>query len=410
MGPAVAAVAGQLSSRGYEAYVVGGSIRDLLVGIEPKDYDIVTNARPEQIKKLFRRALIIGRRFRLVHVYIGKELIEVATFRRQNSTDGEVKRITRDNSYGTLEEDALRRDLTINSLYYRLGDQEILDFTGGMKDIKDGRVRVVGDPRTCYIEDPLRMLRAIRFAARTGFFIDPASAEPIAELSPLLGDVPPMRLYEEIPKMFLKGAARVSLAELRRYDLFRYLFPSAERELRQDPGVATFIDSALAMADERFALKQRLTPAFVYAVFMWADFLRAFERIDCAPELDPFREAEEEVWRKQIQTASLPRMLRSMVCAIWEFQPILEGLADYSEEKIKQLLKNRNFRPSWYFLQLRSRAWPRLTDLCRQWSGWIDAHPLLYRPKEGRGEKPPYSTRQRRSRSRPARQPRNVLD
>ncbi len=403
MGRAAAAVASRLSSRDYEAYVVGGCIRDLLVGVEPKDYDIVTNARPEQIKRLFRRALIIGRRFRLVHVYIEKELIEVATFRRHDPTGGKTERITEDNSYGTIEEDALRRDLTINSLYYRLEDQAILDFTGGMKDIRRGSIRVVGDPRPRYIEDPLRMLRAVRFVARTGFTLDSASAEPVAELSPLLGDVPPMRLYEEIPKLFLKGSAQASLAQLRRYNLLPCLFPTAEKELRHEPGVATFIDSALAMADDRFALRRRLTPAFVYAVFMWANFLHTYEQVECDPELNPFEEAEKEVWRKQLRAASLPRKLRSMVFAIWEFQPVLEGLADYSEKEIQQLLKNHNFRPSWYFLQLRSRAWPKLTEICRQWSEWIEAYPQLYKSKGKRARTSPESARRR---SRPSKQAR----
>ena len=405
MGQAAEAVASQLSKKGYEAYIVGGSVRDLLVGAEPKDYDIATDARPEQVKKLFRRALIIGRRFRLVHVYIERELIEVATFRRQDPTEGEARRITKDNVYGTLKEDALRRDLTINSLYYRLKDQAILDFTGGMSDIRRGRIRVVGDPRTRYIEDPLRMLRALRFAAKTGFSLDPASAEPMAELRPLLRDVPPMRLYEEIPKLFLKGSAQASLAALRRHNMLCYLFPSAEKELQHEPGTAAFVNSAFAMADERFALKQRLTPAFVYAVFLWLRFLHVYERIECDPELNPFEEAEKEVWREQLRAASLPRTLRSLVFAIWEFQPVLEGLADYSEKKIQGLLKNRSFRLSWYFLQLRSQAWPRLTELRRQWSGWIEAYPQLYKPTRGESRKSLGSDRRR---SRPSRQRRST--
>ena len=408
MGRAARVVAEQLSKKGYEVYIVGGSIRDLLIQAEPKDYDIATNARPEQVKKLFRRALIIGRRFRLVHVYIEKELIEVATFRRQDPTEeGKTKRIIEDNAYGTLEEDARRRDLTINSLYYRLSDQAILDFTGGMRDIQRRSVRVVGDPRTSYVEDPLRMLRAVRFVAKTGFSLDPASAEAIAELSPLLGDMAPMRLYEEIPKLFLKGSARASLAELRRHDLLRYLFPSAEKELQDELGVAAFINSALALSDERFTLKQRLTPAFVYAVFLWTRFLHAYERIECGPELNLFEEAEKEVWREQIRAASLPRKLRSMVFSIWEFQVVLESLADYSEKEIQRLLKSRNFRPSWYFLQLRSQAWPRLSELCRQWSGWIEAYPQLYNPRRNRGEQSPGSSRRR---SRSSKQPHQALD
>ena len=400
MGQAAEAVASQLNKKGYEAYIVGGSVRDLLVGAEPKDYDIATNARPEQVKKLFRRALIIGRRFRLVHVYIEKELIEVATFRRQDPTEGKTQRITKDNSYGTLKEDAVRRDFTVNSLYYRPEDQAILDFTGGMRDIKGGSIRVIGDPKTRYIEDPLRMLRALRFVAKTGFSFDPDSAKPIAELGPLLAEVPPMRLYEEIPKLFLKGSARASLAGLRRHNLLRHLFPAAERELRDDPQIATFVDSALAMADERFTLKQRLNPAFVYAVFIWSRFLHTYERIECDPELDPFEEAEKEVWREQLRGAPLPRQLRSTVFSIWEFQPLLEGLADYSEKEIQELLKNRNFRPSWYFLQLRSQAWPKLTELCRQWSGWIEAYPQLYKPRGEGGRKSSRSDRRRRPRQR----------
>ncbi|HEB98384.1 MAG TPA: polynucleotide adenylyltransferase PcnB, partial [Thiotrichales bacterium] len=228
----------RLRSAGYRACLVGGGVRDLLLGREPKDFDVATDARPEEVRKLFRNCRLVGRRFRLAHVVFGREVIEVATFRGRHDAaeEGETAtseegRILRDNVYGTIEEDAWRRDFTVNALYYDIEDFSVRDYVGGMEDLRAGVLRLIGDPEARYREDPVRMLRAVRFAVKLGFRIEPATEAPIESLAHLLFEIPPARLFEEVLKLFQGGMALETFEMLRHYDLFGKLFPLTEEVL-----------------------------------------------------------------------------------------------------------------------------------------------------------------------------------
>jgi len=262
----------QLHKAGYQAFLVGGGVRDVLLGYTPKDFDIVTNAHPEQVKKLFRHCRLIGRRFLLAHVHQNKEIVEVATFRAHPNKGGdgivENGRIVRDNVYGsTVDEDALRRDFTINALYYDINDFSLLDYGQGMADLRSGVIRLIGDPVLRYQEDPVRMLRAARFAAKLGFIIAPQTGTPIYELGERLIDIPPARLFEEVLKLFLSGHAVQSFIQLRYYHLFKYLFPSTEKYL-DDPVAHLLIERVLANTDDRKNNNQSVAPAFLLTTLL----------------------------------------------------------------------------------------------------------------------------------------------
>ncbi|MBU2804803.1 polynucleotide adenylyltransferase PcnB, partial [Acidithiobacillus ferridurans] len=268
-----------LHRAGFQAYLVGGSVRDLLLGREPKDFDVATDAHPEQVRKLFRRnARLIGRRFILVHVQFGNEIIEVATFRGsangkkdESSEHSETGRILADNVYGSLEEDARRRDFTANALYYNIADRSILDFSTGMEDLRAGRLRVIGDPEQRYREDPVRMLRAVRFAAKLGFTLDVAAQAPIAACRELLQEVPSARLFEETLKLFLTGNAQTSFEHLRQMGLFVALFPQVDALLddaRYD-SARILLQGALQGTDARLLDGKSVTPAFLFAALLW---------------------------------------------------------------------------------------------------------------------------------------------
>src|SRR5690554_3222090 len=234
----------RLDEAGFSAFLVGGGVRDLLLGGHPKDFDVATDAKPEEIKRLFRGARIIGRRFQIVHVRIGREIIEVTTFRGHHdearSADG---MLLRDNVYGTIETDAVRRDFTVNALYYNAQDFAVYDYTGGLEDLKRRQLRIIGDPVTRYKEDPVRMLRAVRFAAKLGFSIEPKTADPIFELGHLLRNIPAARLFEEVLKLFLGGSATATFTLMREYQLLTYLFPGTEAALEAgDPLGAALIE------------------------------------------------------------------------------------------------------------------------------------------------------------------------
>ena len=280
----------RLKDAGYQAFLVGGSVRDLLLGLRPKDFDIATNALPEEVKALFRNCRLIGRRFRLAHVYFGPEIIEVATFRAAHEWQPEERdedewraaddaerlldargRILRDNVYGTIEEDVWRRDFTANALYYNIEDFSVWDFVGGVEDVGARRLRLIGDPVTRYHEDPVRMLRAVRFAAKLGFTLDAATERPVRELAYLLTHVPPARLFEEILKLFLSGFGTASLRLLREYDLLGPLFAATAAELERDAGGAAerLLLKGLADTDARVAANKPVTPTFLFAILFY---------------------------------------------------------------------------------------------------------------------------------------------
>jgi len=230
----------KLDREGYRACLVGGGVRDLLLGRKPKDFDVATDATPDEVRALFRNCRLIGRRFRLAHVHFGREIIEVATFRAMVADSPKTElnedgRLLRDNTFGSIEEDALRRDFTVNALYYDIHDFSVIDYAGGMEDIRRRQLRLIGDPETRYKEDPVRMMRALRFSAKLDFEIDPAASEAIHDWGHLLADIPPARLYDEILKMFHSGHALRAYELLREYHLLQYLFPSLDRYLRSDP-------------------------------------------------------------------------------------------------------------------------------------------------------------------------------
>jgi len=269
----------QLKDAGFQAYLVGGGVRDVLLDRHPKDFDVATDAKPEQVQKIFRNCRLIGRRFRLAHIHFGSHIVEVATFRASAPSQtinphlvhSEGGMILRDNVYGTLEEDVLRRDFTVNALYYNIADFSVLDYVGGLKDLKEKTLRMIGDASQRYREDPVRMLRAIRFAAKLGFHIHPESEAPIFELAPLVKQVPSARLFDEYMKLFLSGYAKPSFDLLRHYQLFSVLFPESERCInsKQGEAVLAFISGALKDTDKRVAEDKPVALPFLLAAFLW---------------------------------------------------------------------------------------------------------------------------------------------
>ncbi len=357
---------------GYAAYLVGGCVRDQLLGREPKDFDVATDAHPEQVRELFKNCRLIGRRFRLAHVRFRDEIIEVATFRGVASPPEEVEeeegdeveadvsetaRVTDDNVYGTIEEDALRRDFTVNALYYNIEDFSVVDYAGGMADLKEGVLRLIGDPEQRYREDPVRMLRAVRFAAKLGFRIHPDSEAPIFELAPLLADIPPARLFEEVLKLFQGGCALETYEQLRHYGLFAYLFPQTEESLEhEEEGFPlTFVARALRNTDERVNGGLPVTPAFLFAALLWEPLRErsALLQANGAPRMEALQRAADEVIGEQIQSIAFPRRFSVQAREIWSLQQRLE---ERRPKQLRSLIDHPRFRAAYDFLVLRSEA------------------------------------------------------
>ena len=352
-----------LHKAGHEAYLVGGCLRDLLTGGQPKDFDVVTDATPEQIHALFRRSRIIGRRFRLVHVRFGPEVIEVSTFRALNpdadhatSRTGREGQLLRDNAFGTIEEDALRRDFTINALYYNIADFCLHDYTGSMRDLEAGIIRLIGDPETRYREDPVRMLRAARFVAKLGFRLDPDTEAPIGKLSSLLRNVPPARLFDEVLKLFLTGHAEASLRALRELELLDPLFPQTQEVLalgrESDP---VLLHEAMRNTDRRIQRGRPVTPAFLLAVLLWPPVRELREqRIDAGEAPGPaLNQAINEVLARQVEVVAIPRRFSSVMREIWTLQP---RLARRHGRRAHDLLEHRKFRAAYDFLLLLEQS------------------------------------------------------
>ncbi len=357
---------------------MGGGVRDMLLGREPKDFDIATDASPDEVKDLFRNCRLVGRRFRLAHVLFGREIIEVATFRAQvtdedqNNGDAEIEaggRILRDNVYGSLEDDAWRRDFTINALYYNIQDYSVVDYTGGMDDLDAGLLRIIGDPEQRYREDPVRMLRAVRFAAKIGFRIDPASEEVIYDLGHLLKDIPAARLFDEVLKLFVGGYAVQTFELLRHYRLFEYLFPQTEASLteEEDGFPHVFVLRALSNTDARIAADKPVTPAFLYAALLWEPV-----RVAMRPYLDKgdnyqqaMTKASQEVIDMQVQTTSLPRRFSTPMQEIWNMQ---NRLAKRAGRRAFRVYEHPRFRAAYDFLLLRAESGEADQELCDWWT------------------------------------------
>jgi len=372
----------RLNKAGYHAYLVGGGVRDLLLGLKPKDFDVATDALPDEVRSTFRNCRLIGRRFRLAHIVFGRDVVEVATFRAGhdseavNADDAHVHddgRILRDNVFGTIEDDAFRRDFTINALYYDVSRFAVLDYTGALEDIRARRLRLIGDPAVRYREDPVRMLRAARFAAKLGFGTDPETEAPIGELGPLLADIPPARLFEEVLKLFLSGHAVASLDELVRLDLLQYLFPRADRALKAgDEGFERLLRAALANTDRRITEDKPVTPAFLYAVFLWPHVLaEARPQIDAGESpVMAFQQGATEALARQQRATALPKRFAGPAREIWLLQPKLE---DYRGKRARRLLSHPRLRAGWDFLCLRRDAGEDLGELCDQWQQWMES-------------------------------------
>lgn len=377
----------RLNKAGYEAYLVGGGVRDILLGLKPKDFDIATNATPEQIKGLFRNCRLIGRRFRLAHIVFGRDIIEVATFRghhdsapkklqncNKTSKQNDQGMLLRDNIYGSINEDAERRDFTINALYYSIADFKVYDFAQGVQDIAKRQIRLIGDPETRYREDPVRMLRAIRFATKLDMQIHPATEAPIKALSSLLESIPPARLFEEFLKLFLSGKAVANFNALREYHLFSYFFPQVEEDLRDSrfAYMPAFIDQALKNTDDRINNDKRVTPAFLFAVFLWYPLqqkIREFKETTSLTPQDAFFAAYGEIMGKQQQSIAIPKRFQSVIKDIWILQ---EKLVRREGKRAFNTLEHPKFRAGYDFLLLRSQIEnnenPALVELTTWWT------------------------------------------
>ncbi|MCY1488988.1 Poly(A) polymerase I [compost metagenome] len=374
----------RLQKAGYLAYIVGGGVRDPLLGIPPKDFDVATSATPEQVRAEFRNARVIGRRFKLVHVHFGREIIEVATFRAhhpQDDEDGdsskasrnEAGRILRDNVYGTLEDDAQRRDFTINALYFDVTNERILDYASGVRDIRNRLVRLIGTPEQRYLEDPVRMLRAVRFAAKLDFEIEKHSAEPIRRLAHLLREIPSARLFDEVLKLFLSGHAERTFELLVEYDLFAPLFPASAKALERDPEyTGKLIRQALANTDARIHQGKPVTPAFLFAALLWpalpARVLQLQER--GMPPIPAMQEAAQDIVYQQCQRTAIPKRFTIPIREIWDMQ---ERLPRRQGKRADLLLENPRFRAGYDFLLLRESAGEETGGLGDWWTDYQDA-------------------------------------
>ncbi len=346
-----------LGERGYPAYVVGGAVRDILLGIRPKDFDVATAARPEQIKPLFRRALLIGRRFRLVHVMLGPETIEVSTFRGTHSNASEKDRhgrVLRDNVFGTLEDDARRRDFTVNALYYDCKTGEVIDYHGGLADLKKRTLRIIGDAETRFREDPVRMLRAVRLGAKLGLSIEGSTRAPIKRLAPLLEHVPPPRLFEEMLKLLLSGHASACLRQLRNEGLHKGMLPLLDVILEQPLG-ERFVTLALAQTDERVLADRPVSPAFLFAALLWHEVLAAWRAREKRGErrIPALEWAMDEVLDAQSGKLAITRRLTATMREVWAMQPRFE---ERSGQRPFRLLELPRFRMAYDFLALRAAS------------------------------------------------------
>ncbi|HNV79227.1 MAG TPA: polynucleotide adenylyltransferase PcnB [Thermomonas sp.] len=353
----------RLREAGFGGYLVGGAVRDLLVGGAPKDYDVATDATPEQVKSLFRNCRLIGRRFRLAHVVYGREIIEVATF-RANIDDGsgdreqhEGGRLLRDNVYGTIEDDAIRRDFTANALYYAIEDFSVRDYVGGYDDVQARLLRLIGDPEARYREDPVRMLRAARLAAKLDFSIEAATAEPIARLAPLLAEAAPARLFEETLKMFLSGHAVASFEQLEAHGLLPALLPETAQALASNKSGALrrMLVQGLRNTDARVAADESVSPAFLYAVLLWPAYCRALALLQAqgVHAADAQRRAADRVTLHQVGRTALPRRFSLPMQEIWLLQP---RFSQRVRKRVFRLLAHPRFRAAFDFLELRLAA------------------------------------------------------
>ena len=368
----------RLHKAGYSACLVGGAVRDLLLNRHPKDFDVATDATPEEVSRLFRNCRLIGRRFRLAHIHFGRQVIEVATFRAPHGEQHEEHhdesgRILRDNVYGEIHDDVWRRDFTANALYYNIADFSVIDYVGGVEDIENRRLRLIGDQQTRYREDPVRMLRAIRFAAKLDFTIEDSCRQAILELGPLLGEIPPARLFEEVLKLFHSGHAGESLDWLQEYGLLQYLFPDAVQEL-EEPAIAEFVRLAMQSTDDRVRLDKPVTPAFLFAALLWAPVSKQAQANSETgmPHAVALQKAATQVIASQVRHVSIPRRFTTVMREIWSLQ---SRFRFHSGKRASALLHHPRFRAAYDFLCLRANAGETGMDDCRWWTEFQEKSP-----------------------------------
>lgn len=372
-------VMSRLRSQGHQAYLVGGAVRDLLLGGSPKDFDVATDATPEAVHDLFRNSRIIGRRFRIVHVRFGREIIEVTTFRGHHAggdapEEGAVQRgnkksrgednqsrqsasglLLRDNVYGTLAEDAARRDLTVNALYYDAGNFEVFDQVNGLEDLHNKLVRVIGEPQQRYTEDPVRMLRTLRFAAKLEFDIEKATADAIPRCAHLLAEIPAARLFDEFLKLFLGGYATNTLDKLIEYDLLQYLFPDTNDSIMEDDTALALIRAAMKSTDTRIHQGKPVTPAFILAALLWPVARALAEPLEERGQspMEALNTASHQAIGEAVRHVSIPRRFSQPMREIWDFQLRLQRRTG---RKAAELVDHRRFRAAYDFLLLREEA------------------------------------------------------
>ncbi|MET3134284.1 poly(A) polymerase [Oxalobacteraceae bacterium GrIS 1.11] len=367
-------VTSSLQEAGFQAFVVGGAVRDLLLGVKPKDFDIATNATPEQVKRLFRRAFIIGKRFQIVHVMFGQDLLEVTTFRgigADSAPKDEHGRVLRDNTFGPQHEDALRRDFTINAMYYNPATQEVLDYHGGIADIRAQTLRIIGVPEARYREDPVRMLRVVRFAARLKFTIEPHTAAPIPVMAPLINNVPAARVFDEMLKLLMSGHALACLRQLRKEGLHHGLLPLLDVVLEQPLGVK-FVTLALDSTDARIAAGKTVSPGFLFASLLWHQVLEKWTAYRAAGEfpIPALHLAADDVLDSQTEQLALQRKIGTDMRDIWAMQPRFERRTGKTPHK---LLEHPRFRAGYDFLLLRCASGEIDAELGEWWTEFYES-------------------------------------
>ncbi|HEX7435184.1 MAG TPA: polynucleotide adenylyltransferase PcnB, partial [Caldimonas sp.] len=396
-------VVSTLAGAGFEAYIVGGAVRDLLLGLRPKDFDIATNATPEEVKGLFRRAFIIGRRFRIVHVVFGRgrqdrglsEVIEVSTFRASvdaaasEQVEGNEKtsktamagkshvvdasgRVLRDNVWGPQIEDAARRDFTINAMYYDPVREIVVDYHGGIKDAKKKLLRMIGDPATRYREDPVRIIRVVRFAAKLGFEIEPKTRAPIKEMAALLDNVPQSRTFDEMIKLLQTGHALASIVELKKQGLHRGVFPvldAALDEAERHDGREKFVQLALADTDRRVAEGKPVAPSFMLASMLWHEVQGRWQHLTAGgePAYSALQQAIDAVFDARIGDISGRGRLALDMREIWMMQPRLERRVGNAALNLPE---QPRFRAGLDFLRLRAESGEVDPELARWWEAF----------------------------------------
>ena len=385
----------RLQEAGYLAYLVGGSIRDLVLNHDPKDFDVATDATPDEVAEVFRSARLIGRRFRLAHVRFGREIIEVATFRGTGEggddehREVEQGRLVRDNVWGSEEEDAKRRDFTINALMYDPETSTIRDYVDGYEDLLKRRLRLIGDPVTRYREDPVRLLRAVRFKVKLDLELDPSTAGPIPEMAKLLHDIPPARLFDEILKLFMGGRAWNTFQALVRFNLWEPLFPDLFDDPSRPPAL---VEQALKNTDQRVAEGKPVTPAFLFAAFLWRRVEARAEvfAAEDVPPVEALAVAGEEAIMAQAERVAIHRRFSSMAKEIWCLQPRFENRRG---KRPQRLSAERRFRAAYDFLLLRAMENPELQELADWWTTFQEVdgeqrHELTRAaPGKGRGKR-----------------------